>query len=531
MKRKLIALVLTAAMAVSLSACAGSGTTSATQKPAEEQAEEAAGPEASTQEQETAGTQEEWTGDISHISMTYLTFGQTPADMDKVVAKINELTIPKIGVEIEFVPLGLYDSFSQYPLWISSGENVDLINIAFQDITPFINQGLIIPLNDVVASSAPHISEMMKEYPLVDGSYKDGEFYGVSARLQTYGTGNSIMIPQRILDEIGVVPEEDHVYSMDELSDIFEKEKAAYPDKYVMDLITAGATESRFGYYNSGLDALGATASSGILMGFDSTKVENLYATDEYKEYLNVIRDWYKKGYIHPDAATTSQTGTEWLTSGVAMGNFVGGEPNQLYGAENLFGEKCYQLQTVEPYMPAKGSSGMFWSIPITCKDPEGAMRFLDLMYDDTGELLNLILWGIEGEHYVVVDPAEGLIDFPEGIDSTTSGYYVSFGFYGNRAKEYIWDMSSSHERCQAYTDRAMSHKTKGYGFCYDPSEYADQIAAINAVEAQYLPVLESGSVDPETILPEFIQKLEGAGINEVIADKQAQFDAWVAQQ
>ena len=189
------------------------------------------------------------------------------------------------------------------------------------------------------------------------------------------------------------------------------------------------------------------------------------------------------------------------------------------------------QLQTLEPYMPAKGSSGMFWSIPITCKDPEGAMRFLDLMYDDTGELLNLILWGIEGEHYVVVDPAEGLIDFPEGIDSTTSGYYVSFGFYGNRAKEYIWDMSSSHERCQAYTDRAMSHKTKGYGFCYDPSEYADQIAAINAVEAQYLPVLESGSVDPETILPEFIQKLEGAGINEVIADKQAQFDAWLAQQ
>ena len=537
MKRRLTALALSAAMALSLAACGSSGNSTSAGAPAQETAvqeapaEESAGAQESEDADPAAREDEKWTGEISHISMTYLTFGQTPADMDKVVAKINELTIPKIGVEIEFVPLGIYDSLAQYPLWISSGENVDLINIAFQDISTYINQGLIIPLNDIVASSAPNISKMMQEYPLVDGSYKDGEFYGISPRAQTYGSGNSIMIPRRVLDSVGVVPEEDHIYSMEELGEIFAKEKEAFPDQYMMDLVTSSITGSRYGFYNSGLDALGATNSSGLLMGKNSTEVKNLYATEEYAAYLNTIRDWYQKGYIHPDAATTSQTGTEWVTGGVALGNFVGGEPNQLYGAENLFGEPCYQLQTVEPFMPAKASSGAFWSIPITSKDPEGAMRFLDLMYDDTGELLNLILWGIEGEHYVMVDPAEDLIGFPEGIDSTTSGYYVSFGFYGNRAKEYIWDMSSSHARCQAYTDWAMQNKTKGYGFCYDPSNYADQIAAINAVEAQYLPVLESGSADPAKILPEFLQKLDAAGINEVIADKQAQFDEWLAQQ
>jgi len=29
---------------------------------------------------------------------------------------------------------------------------------------------------------------------------------------------------------------------------------------------------------------------------------------------------------------------------------------------------------------------------------------------------------------------------------------------------------------------------------------------------------------------PEFIKELEQAGINEVVADKQAQFDAWLAE-
>ena len=524
MKRRLTAVLLSAVMALTLAACGGN--TQSPAQPSEEQSQE--------QEAEAAVEEEisdTWTGEVSHISMTYLNFGQTPADMEKVVAKINELTIPKIGVEVEFVPLGIYDSFSQYPLWISSGENVDLINIAFQNITPFINQGLIIPLNDLVEENAPYIKALMQEYPLEDGSYQGEEYYGISARIQTYGTGNSILIPQRIINEIGVEWQDGHIYTMDELDEIFAKEKEAYPDKYVMDLITAGSSDSRFGYYNTGLDPLGATASSGVLMDKESTEIVNLYATQEYHDYLLKIRDWYQKGYIHPDAATTSQTGTEWLTSGVAMGNFVGGEPNQLYGAENLFGEPCYQFLTNEPYMPAKSSSNMFWSIPITCKDPEAAMRYLNLMYDDTGELLNLILWGIEGEHYVMIDPEEGLIGFPEGIDSTTSGYYCSFGFYGNREHEYIWDMSSSHERCQAYTDRAMANKTKAYGFCYDTEATADQIAAINAVEAQYLPVLESGSVDPDTILPEFLQKLEAAGIDDVIADNQAQFDAWLAEQ
>ena len=43
----------------------------------------------------------------------------------------------------------------------------------------------------------------------------------------------------------------------------------------------------------------------------------------------------------------------------------------------------------------------------------------------------------------------------------------------------------------------------------------------------EFRPSLEYGVADPETVLPEFLEKLEKAGLSDVIKEKQAQFDAW----
>ena len=53
-----------------------------------------------------------------------------------------------------------------------------------------------------------------------------------------------------------------------------------------------------------------------------------------------------------------------------------------------------------------------------------------------------------------------------------------------------------------------------------------NEIAALSAVVAQYVPALESGSVDIDVYYPKFVEALKAAGIDSVIADKQAQFDA-----
>ena len=60
-------------------------------------------------------------------------------------------------------------------------------------------------------------------------------------------------------------------------------------------------------------------------------------------------------------------------------------------------------LRTTEPGIISSGSTGSFWALPITCSDPDAAIRFLDYVCSNH-EISNLLMMGIEGEHYVVTD-------------------------------------------------------------------------------------------------------------------------------
>jgi len=65
-------------------------------------------------------------------------------------------------------------------------------------------------------------------------------------------------------------------------------------------------------------------------------------------------------------------------------------------------------------------------------------------------------------------------------------------------------------------------------GFTFDNSRLKSQYTAVANVIEQYLPGLVCGSVDPEVDIPEFIERLNDAGMQDIIAGKQEQLDAWV---
>ena len=61
-----------------------------------------------------AETAAEWTGEVDHVVMTYLTLGVTPPDLQMVQDALNERTVKEIGVEVEIKPISAYDSISQF---------------------------------------------------------------------------------------------------------------------------------------------------------------------------------------------------------------------------------------------------------------------------------------------------------------------------------------------------------------------------------------------------------------------------------
>ncbi len=75
--------------------------------------------------------------------------------------------------------------------------------------------------------------------------------------------------------------------------------------------------------------------------------------------------------------------------------------------------------------------------------------------------------------------------------------------------------------------DHLKSASFQAMGFTFDASVRTEYAACASAV-AQYNDALMCGAIDPATALPEFNKALKAAGLEKIIAEKQAQFDAWL---
>lgn len=512
MKKRILSLILAMLMLVSLVACGNNQDEPGNDAPAANDA---------PQNNDAASGDEGWTGEVDHIIVTYMTLGVTPADLEAVQAAVNERTVKEIGVEVEFRPVSAFDAFALFPTWISTGERIDLMMPLLQDLRTYVDQGLVEPVDDLIAENAPYLSQLISEgQPLTAYNKIDGVSYAIITVPNMVGNNGAFIATKALVDEVADqwTYDPEKIYTYDELGELFAAIKAKHPEMYPCGVVSTGRASSEFVYATPvAFDSLaGSPYHTGVLMGADSTTIVNLFETEEYKSYIEHLRAWNLAGYIHPDASTTDTTINAMQDAGVSAGYFMVGAPIQA-------GEDDYIINLGEHYQASAGMGG--WVIPSSAEEPEAAIRFVDLVWQDA-ELANLIQWGIEGKHYQVLDESIGLIGFPEGVDATTSTYYNTLGLWGDTREVFIWNASVTQADNDAYSAKAMANQTQGIGIGYSSANVVNEIAALAAVVAQYIPALESGSVDLDTYYPEFIQALKDAGIETVIADKQAQFDA-----
>lgn len=383
----------------------------------------AAGDTASTDDPASVGGEAAWDGEVSHIVVTYLTgTSSLPADFQRIQDKVNEMTVPKIGVEVEFKPITVFEAMSQYSMWIGAGERIDLMMVAFQDLQTYITQGMIDPLDEYIDSSAPYLKKCQADGNLICDPNPSDSIYGIGGVGVPAGNAGGFLMTKEAMEMTGLDFKDEDMVTLDDLTEIFAKIKEASPDTYPCG-ITGKLPPAGYVIAN---DPLGATLASGALIGSDSTTVVNFYATDEYKDYLEHVRDWYEKGYILKDAATSEVSNQENLKSGTISGYFSEGGYGLRVGLENTIGKDCMHVMLNEPYLRALNSGGMaYWTLPVTCTAPEAAMRFVDMLYEDA-DLANMIQYGIQGEHFEIIDETEGTISIP-----TDSKYINPLGLWG----------------------------------------------------------------------------------------------------
>ena len=313
-----------------------------------------------------------------------------------------------------------------------------------------------------------------------------------------------------------------------DLESVFETVKAGEPDMTMLYSINDGDTPVTRLFRG---DNLSDNNYLGVLMDqTNSTKLENFFATDWFKDTTTMLHNWYQKGYISQDAGTNTENWRTVCKAGNLFSLFFAYHPGTPVEFESSTG---YDFEIVpfynEPIINSSSYNGVTFSIAQNSENPEKTMEVLDYIYGSS-EIMNLLNWGEQDKDYVIEDADNGIINFPEGITSDNAGYNLNLGWeLPNQFIAYKWTGSDPQlwEKMEEFNSSAKS--SKAVGFLFDSSNYSSEIAALSNIVKQYSGALYSGSGDPDELIPELLEALDDAGINEVIQAKQEQLDAFLA--
>lgn len=467
-------------------------------------------------------------GEPYEVVMSFPYYGTLKPDLQMIEDAMNEISVAEINVKMTMLPLAMNEVLTQQSLMISSNEKLDLmLGMRQSGFLELINKKMAIPLDELFEKYGKEIEEI--QGVSMAGGYLDGVLYGIPS-IEKMARIRGFIALKSACDAYGLDYENEIGY--EEMEAAFAKAKEANPEGYYP-LAIAGSNLTTFEYFYN-VDLLGADIACGGIFdnGHAGSEIRNIFATDEYMEHCRKMHEWYEKGYISPDATTRSEMMQDLIKNGTAFIYPSWTELDMVSRQSRGFGEDAVAITTQGKSVNTGVYQGQCWMIPVTCENPDAAFQYLKLLYTNE-DMINLLYYGIEGTHYVLTDQ-DRIIQYPEGIDGTSVGWSNALGLFGAIAKRYeMVPLTSDYFTMRDEFNNSITDAEKSpyLGYAFNTETVKTEYAAVTDVITQYRASLESGSVDPEVVMPEFLNALEAAGINTCIEANQKSLNEWIEAQ
>lgn len=445
MKRKVVSLMLVSAMVAGMLAGCGSDSGSSKGGSSTETG--------SAAEASSSGETADDADDKSPITFEYFNADGKNGNWDNPVAKaITEATGVTLDVSYPVASQG--DAKEDIALMIANDEYPDMI-YAKGSATDLYQAGALIDMTDLIEKYGPNIKKMYgAEMEKLKWSQDDPGIYQLSyagVNQKTLTTGGSCQIQWAALKE------NDYKYpkTLDEYEKMIKSYLAAHPkteDGLDMIGITMSASDWHWMITLGNPAGLIADASpdNGQWIIDDEYNVHYKHVTDEEKEYFKWLCRMYNEGILDPNFATQTDddyiakvasgrvvaiTDAEWHYSQCEATLVADGKVDQTYVGLPV----TLREDQVEKALLYQGTT-VGWGIGITksCEDPVRAIKFLDYLCSDEGQIL--YHWGIEGENYFLDDDgqpyrtdeevAKAQSD-PDYAKNTGIDNYTGFPIYG----------------------------------------------------------------------------------------------------
>lgn len=442
------------------------------------------------------------------VTLKWVTVGSgMPTNYDAWLAQINPYLAEKIGVNVDVEVIGWGDWDNRRNMIISTNEPYDII---------FGNSGTY--NNDVQMGAYYEITEeMLAEYApglveLIPSAYWDacrvgGLIYAVPTYKDSSMT-NYFVWDKELLDANGLDASEGHTLEAIEpiLYELKDKtSNTVYP------LNSNGATYllSVYDQMSTGLPAIG------VRIDDTEYKVVATLEQEDVMTSLSLLHKWYNDGIINADAATHAES-NKYNVCSVAQGwpsaAITTWGPNM--GVEAV----AYQFgQTIASNETVQGSLN---SISINCPYPEKALQLLDIINTDT-YVRDLFYYGVEGENWEYTE--DGRVH-KINAEWTMAGYTQATFFNVSLTDDMDFNQW---DEVRELNDNATASVL--LGFFFDTTPIQDQLASCIEIFNRYKGEVLTGTTDPAVSVPQMMEEMRAAGFDDIVAEAQAQVDAFVA--
>ena len=576
MKKNLLALFLVLALVTALAGCGSPAASSATpapassvEAPAEPEAPapaeepEAPAEPASAEEPASAAEPEEPAvtveyplcdpGEISldvymamsgFLPMVIPDVANTGLDTNRGVMLMEEAT----GVNLNWTLIDQDAYAEKFSITLASGDYPDYFGVpdtmVSGGIDALVDQEICIDLVPLLDTCLPDFKA---------GLYSTNEDYrkdltsdnGHMTTIKAYENQSTMgmYIRQDWLDQLGLETPETY----DELHDVLAAFKSGIDGCAYPMLMTQNWDYSNNAFVG-GYDTSGYGTSSDLSYFVLDGQVQAGILSDNYKEYVQMLHDWYAEGLIGEPTMSIQnmfQINEYLLSNQCGFGN---GQSDTLSESSKAQAGGTYDMQPIKPIVREKGDTFKLyanngqtgnggWAITTACEYPEEAAKVINWMWTDEGyEAMN---FGIEGETYNVVD---GKIVYTDLITNNPNGFNAMFNTCSEIAffdlpfdcameRKAATFSNEAEAKAQEVWRENTSNEMRYYGtLSMDESEQYSTLASDLATKAAET---ISKFITGDKAMSEwdsFIEELKGMGIETCIELKQAAYDRYQAR-
>lgn len=314
---------------------------------------------------------------------------------------------------------------TKIPLMAASGEYPDLI--VSKGATQLVDAGGLVDLAPLIEEHAPNIKKMLGDgLNRLKWSKDDPSIYvltNAAVEHQALTPNYGAWVQHAVVKELGY-PE---LRTLDDLKNVIKEYKELHPE--IEGSKTIGLTMNTDGwrmqaaFLNSGFMTTGASDDGEYYVDPDSYAAKLHYRRPIEKEVFSWYNEMNEEGLLDPETfVQKSDQFDSKLASGrvlatIAPDYMMHSAQTALRDAgmeERMFGQYPITLNedfVSHAYQDIGLQAGWGISISVNNPDPVRTIKFLDyLVSDETQIMLN---WGLEGEHYEIVD---GKRVIPENI-------------------------------------------------------------------------------------------------------------------